>query len=112
MLCEMFHLTFADKFLLAGNLLQQMERVLKRFLCFGLAWFAEKEVDLETFPRIVQRHAAAKPAVCFFANAVWINQIKGDRLIEMPDVVLPRKMEIVLIILCCNCLFRKLCCNL
>ncbi len=63
---KMFHLVFADKLFLFGNLLQQMQRILKRLLCFRLTWFAQNEVYFEFLPRIVQRHAAPQPAVRLF----------------------------------------------
>ena len=37
---KMFHFVFADELFLPGNLLHQMQRILKRFLCSRLAWFA------------------------------------------------------------------------
>src|SRR5258708_4386835 len=105
MLGEMFHLAFANKFFLGRDFLQQMQRILKRFLRFRLLWFTKEKMYLESLLRIVQCHATSEPAVCFFTNAVGVNQIERNRFVEMPDVILPGKIEVVLIILRFNGLF-------
>ena len=76
MLREVFQLFFADEFLVSGDFAQQMDCVFKRFLRFILSRFAQEEMNLEFFPRIMQRHAPAQPLVCLLTDAARINQIK------------------------------------
>src|SRR6266567_4187605 len=106
MLREVLKFILADEFLMPWNLAQEMERILERLPGFILARLTQQKMNLEFLPRVMQRHSAANPLVCFLTNAAWINQIKRNRFVEMPDVILPAEAEVVLVIFRFDLLFR------
>src|SRR6266550_8501037 len=97
---KVFQFFLAHDFFVPWYFAQKMDRVLQGLFRFLLPRFAEQEMDLELLllPRLIQRYSSSQPAVCFFTNAVGVNQIKRNRFVEMPDVILPGKIEVVLII--------------
>src|ERR1035437_3567148 len=99
MLREMFHFTFANEFFLTRHLAQEMNCILKGGFRFSLSRFAQQEMNFEFLLRIVQRDATAQPLVRLLADAAGVNEIEGDRFVEVPDVILPSKAEVVLIVL-------------